>query len=368
LPKPGTEDKSFAENMAESIRKGMQTVGVNPNMRGNPTGGMDGFDLSTISKDIATSFTSVSGGSETTTQRKQSSESSAAEKEMEALTKKYHTDWAERKKVLIDGMAIEDRKFSKVQAAMKVDEAAIKIKEEYETKQKELQKKIADGITWETTQKTQQVEAAKKQATDEQNEAKLRLIGIQQGSEAEQTARKDLTNTITAKNKFDPNINDGGTSYRDGEREYAERAAAEGNRRNLAKLNADFDKALGIKSPAGTATDASTEGKTSTPRLPAMDLNAINLPGFGPGIKAKAANVTAPKPESQPAADSKTPPTASSPKPAGTPSKESTLNDVVNSLESLNMQMGRLIAQQEDLGNRQVRATKNAGSSNLFKA
>ena len=322
LPKPGTEDKS----------------------RGNPTGGMDGFDLSTISKDIATSFSSVIGGGSTTTQRNQSAESSSAEQELSALTKKFQEDFAERKKVLIDGMAIEDRKFSNVQKAMKADEIAIKLKEDYQTKQTEIQKKIDAGITYETTKKEEQLAITKKLSTEE------------------------LAAKKASAGKFDPNINDGGKAHREGEREFAEKFAAEGNRRNLAKLNADFDKALGIKSPAGTATDASTEGKTSTPRLPAMDLNAINLPGFGPGIKAKAANVTAPKPESQPAADSKTPPTASSPKPAGTPSKESTLNDVVNSLESLNMQMGRLIAQQEDLGNRQVRATKNAGSSNLFKA
>ena len=44
--------------------------------------------------------------------------------------------------------------------------------------------------------------------------------------------------------KFDPNINDGGKAYRPGEREYAEQAAAEGNKRSLAKFNADFDRAM----------------------------------------------------------------------------------------------------------------------------
>jgi hypothetical protein len=338
LPKPGTEDKSFAENMAESIRKGMQTVGVNPNMRGNPTGGMDGFDLSTISKDIATSFSSVSGGGSTTTQRNQSAESSSAEQEMSALTKKFREDFEARKKVLVDGMAVEDRKYSNVQKAMKADEVAVKLKEEYQAKQTEIQKKIDAGITYETTKKEEQLAVTKKLSTEE------------------------LAAKKASAGKFDPNINDGGKAHRVGEREFAEKFAAEGNKRNLDKLNADFDKALGIKSPAGAAT--------ATPRLPAMDLNAINLPGFGPGIKAKAANVAVPKPESQPAADSKNPPTpTAAAKPPGSASgKESTLNDVVKSLDSLNMQMGRLIAQQEDLSNKQVRATKNAGSGNLYKA
>lgn len=347
LPKPGSEDKSsFAEDMAASIRKGMQTVGVNPNMRGNPTGGMDGFDLSSISKDIATSFSSVSGGGSTTTQRNQSAESSSAEQEMAALTKKFRNDFDERKKVLVEGMAVEDRKYSNVQKAMKADEIAVKLKEDYQAKQAEIQKKIDAGITWETTKKEEQLAVTKKIVTDE----------------------------IAAKNvpagTFDPNINDGGKAHREGEREYAQKFAAEGNLRNIDKLNADFDKALGIKSPAGSATEASTAGKTSTPRLPAMDLNAINLPGFGPGIKAKAANVAAPKPESQPAADTKKPADApGSAKPQGSTSgKESTLNDVVASLNTLNTKMGQLIAQNEELGAAQIKATKTAGSSNLFKA
>jgi hypothetical protein len=66
---------------------------------------------------------------------------------------------------------------------------------------------------------------------------------------------KDLQDTLTnsidptaiqAKitDKFDPTINDGGKAYRPGEREYAEQAAAEGNKQSLAKFNADFDRAM----------------------------------------------------------------------------------------------------------------------------
>jgi hypothetical protein len=334
LPKPGTEDKSFAENMAESIRKGMQTVGVNPNMRGNPTGGMDGFDLSSISKDIATSFSSVSGGGSTTTQRTQSDDSKTAETELKSVKEQYA---AERTALAAKFKeAMPEASFGERRRAMNTSDESKSLEAKYDALMKPLEKKIEDGIKWETTKKEEQLAVTKKLSTEE------------------------LAAKKASAGKFDPNINDGGKAHRVGEREFAEKFAAEGNKRNLDKLNADFDKALGIKSPAGAAT--------ATPRLPAMDLNAINLPGFGPGIKAKAANATAPKPDSQPA-DNKTPPTASSPKPsAGTPSKESTLNDVVKSLDSLNMQMGRLIAQQEDLSNRQVRATKNAGSSNLFKA
>lgn len=49
--------------------------------------------------------------------------------------------------------------------------------------------------------------------------------------------------------QFDPNVNDGGTAYRPGEKEWAEKAAAQGNIDNLAKFNAAADKAIGKPSP-----------------------------------------------------------------------------------------------------------------------
>jgi membrane protein involved in colicin uptake len=46
-------------------------------------------------------------------------------------------------------------------------------------------------------------------------------------------------------------------------------------------------------------------------------------------------------------------------KPAPAASKaDSTLNDVVNSLDRLNMMMGQLLSQSEDLGKKQLRASK----------
>lgn len=53
-------------------------------------------------------------------------------------------------------------------------------------------------------------------------------------------------------------------------------------------------------------------------------------------------------------------------KPAGS-SKETTLSDVVNKLDSLNNTMNRLLATSEDLGSKQVKATKSvAASGNLY--
>ena len=185
LPPPDLDTK---EDKFKTIYESMK--GMAP-PRGNPTGGMSGFDLSGItkaistapikspaidmagiskaismpaktepninmaemSKTISTSISSMTSG-ETTTKRVQTDDSKSAEKEMSELKSKFNEDWSARKNILIEGMSVEDRKFSKVQAAMRADDEAIKIKEEFSKKQEELQKKIDDGITWETAKKS----------------------------------------------------------------------------------------------------------------------------------------------------------------------------------------------------------------------
>ena len=345
----------ITEDQLKNIAMGMKQDGISgavntlmgsmpKEMRGNPTGGMNGFDLSSISKQVNTTFSSVSGGGETTTSRKQSTESSGAEKEMEALTKKFRNDFDARKQVLVEGMAVEDRKFSNVQKAMKADEIAIKLKEEYQTKQAEIQKKIDAGITWETTKKAAQVEENKKLTAEE------------------------LANKNAGRIKFDPNIDDGGKSHREGEREYAQKFAAEGNLRAIDKLNADFDKALGTSSKATiNSKEAVATAKPSTAPISAMNAADRML-----GIKTKTAEI----PKAVQAADTKTETAdaaaANKPKPAETVaarptvgSKDATLNDVVGSLNMLNKQMGQLLSQQQDIGARQIKATKS-NSSNIY--
>lgn len=106
----------------------------------------------TINQNTLTSE-SITGGGETTTKRVQSDDSKSAQAEMDALSQKFGTDWQKRKEVLIEGMAVEDRKFSKVQAAMRADVEAQKIKEDYEAKKAEIQKRIDDGIKYEVETK-----------------------------------------------------------------------------------------------------------------------------------------------------------------------------------------------------------------------
>ena len=66
------------------------------------------------------------------------------------------------------------------------------------------------------------------------------------------------------------------------------------------------------------------------------------------------------------AADASKPKTDKKEDKSSTPAKkEATLSDVVASLNQLNTKMGQMLAQQADIGNKQVRATKS-NSSNLY--
>jgi cell fate (sporulation/competence/biofilm development) regulator YlbF (YheA/YmcA/DUF963 family) len=279
-------------------------------------------------------------GGESTTKRVQSDDSKSAEKEMSELKSKFNEDMAARKNILIEGMAVEDRKFSKVQAVMKADDEAIKIKEEFSKKQEELQKKIADGITWETSKKQESVEETKKLVTEQlavtlqgqearlseiEKEEALKLIGIEQGAEAEKAAREKYQKDTSLLNMA----------------------------------------AIGAEEPEASMG----AGKYSAPiaATPAIDLNAINLPGFGAQMKANAASVPAavnkPAEEAKAQADAKEQaakaPAAKSQaddKPAQRGGKTAALEDVVKGLDMLNITMNKLLSQSDDLGRKQITA------------
>ena len=121
---------------------------------------------SQFNKTISSTKTSVSSG-ETTVREVQNEDAKAAKDELDSLWKKFGEDWQQRKQVLIEGMSVEDRKFSKVQAAMKADEASQKIKEEYEKKKSEIERRIAEGTKTEIDVKRDSLEQAQ-QITKEQ--------------------------------------------------------------------------------------------------------------------------------------------------------------------------------------------------------
>ena len=112
--------------------------------------------------------------------------------------------------------------------------------------------------------------------------------------------------------------------------------------------------------------------------MPAMDLNAINLPGFGANLKAAtsstASAVKPPPAATAAAAQSSAQQTAATqaassqpPSPKSTQAgNDASLNDVVRTIESLNKLMGQLLAQNDDLGRKQISATRS-NSTNVYE-
>jgi hypothetical protein len=191
----------------------------------------------------------------------------------------------------------------------------------------------------------------------------------------------NTTGKTTYPGGFDPNINDGGKAHRPGEREFAQQFAAQGNLRNLDKLNADFDRALGKTSGAS--------GAPAMPKMPAgmgaaFDRTGFKMPSFDqisfgadgmPKITAKPQAQTVPaavdkKTANQQNEDAKRGVAAGKPEPkpaeslqapATTGQKAATLDDVAKLLSSLNMTMSKLYdtaSETTTLTARQVRATK----------
>jgi hypothetical protein len=110
-----------------------------------------------------------------------------------------------------------------------------------------------------------------------------------------------------------------------------------------------------------------------------IDLNSINLPGFGPQLKSGTASIPEKKASpgkkiNQETGEEYTPVPDKADKPkkeekASTKDtaskKDATLSDVVTSLNMLNKQMGQLLSQQDELGRKQIQATQ-ANSSNVY--
>ncbi len=390
------------ETMVNTVKNSIPKTSV--------TGSQSSINLTDVARSISTSISSSITGGETTTRRVQNDDSKAAEEEMQSLKKKFESDWAARKEILVQGMAVEDRKFSKVQAAMKADEDAIKLKEDYAKKQEELQKRIDAGISIEVERKNEALAESQKIATEEVNlkniigksvkgmsddaiEAMLPMgskmedfyvdIGGKLQSFSNDTVKKVSSNIDNASASTAPKVSNVPTKATGPGGEYThEEARIEAARLNtlsLEKFNRDADLALGVKTPkspmAGVKDLVSSTMPTSKidigniefdpmtglPNFKQLRAQTASLPG---GVRQEQRRTeaerttTAPKPA--PKAEPKADPRAPSPT-----SKDATINDVVRELTTLNKLMGSLLAQSEDLGNKQVRAVRSTGS-NLY--
>jgi hypothetical protein len=111
--------------------------------------------------------------------------------------------------------------------------------------------------------------------------------------------------------------------------------------------------------------------------LPKMDLNSLNLPGFGTQIRSAAASIPQEVNKSKagseenvfdPTGNKGAPKSKTDSKTDSTDTKatKSTLDDVVKKLESLNSSMNRMIEGQADIGRRQISATKS-NNNNIYE-
>jgi hypothetical protein len=119
---------------------------------------------------------------------------------------------------------------------------------------------------------------------------------------------------------------------------------------------------------AAQGIDSKKAAQTKVPNLDSISFGPNGMPMFK---QMEAAKQTLSKDEKSTdkkaeAADASKPKTDKKEDKSSTPAtKEATLSDVVASLNQLNTKMGQMLAQQADIGNKQVRATKS-NSSNLY--
>lgn len=361
LPTPSDNPKSFAESMAESVRNGMKTVGVNPD-----SGKQQGVNIAELSKTVSTTVSAITGGGSTTTQRVQSDDSKSAEKELQSVKDQYAEERsalaAKFKEMMPEATAGERRR------AMNASDESKALNAKYDALMKPLEKRIEDGIKWETDKKEEAV-AVTKQAVEEE-------LSVIKAGNLEQLSIKTMTEEEIAE-KLQENAKDLNDYYIDLDgnlKSFASNAASTlGSAADVLGDDSDSDFSFEGKSSLGTEL-----GQQIPPTSSAINLDMFNLPGMGGALKSQQATIAkavAPqtkteeerKQESEAAAKKAAAASTAKPPTPQAGSKASTLDDVVKSLDSLNMLMGQLISKTEDIGSKQVRATKNAGSGNVYK-
>jgi hypothetical protein len=379
LAPPDENKPSFAESMAASVKKGMQTVGVDPNMRGNPTGGMNGLDLSSISKAVSTSISTTSGGGSTTTQRTQSDDSKTAEKELKSVKEQYAAERTALAAKFKESMP--DASFGERRRAMNASDESKSLEAKYNDLMKPLEQKIESGIKWETSKKEEQVETTKALVAEE-----MAIVKLSNATLLEET--KDYAEQqLEVKQEEVDSLADYYGDMDSTLQKFADNASAVTEKFDMGEF-AGVDEAVAKEAAtskfdmgefAGVDEAVAKEASSNASSASGINLDMFNMPGMSGSIKAQAATI--PKAVNKTASPGKkiNPETgeeytpvdakpAAAAKPAAEPQgKAATMNDVVKQLQSLNMLMGQLLSKTEDLGAKQIKATKSSGA-NLYKA
>jgi hypothetical protein len=357
LPPPPDpkEQKSFAESMAASVKKGMQTVGVDPNMRGNPTGGMDGFDLSSVSKDIKTSISSVVGGGSSTTRSVQNEDSLAASKELQSVKEQMAAEKAALAAKFKEQMPEAGSR--QLRNAINNSDESKELAAKYEALMKPLEKKIEEGIVWETTVKQSAIEETKERLNEQVKFAKEKAE--EETTTAEETAErlKKINENRTKINEISTAVPTGTVPIvkQDQINKSTEVPPSEkvslNKFKNLPGIN--FNQGMPPSDPKSNAADA---GKGTTEAAAKLKKEE----------EAKIATEKAKKEKEQAAATAAGSKPSESGKPGPASQKTTSLDDVVKGLDRVNSTLGQLMSQQADLIRKQTTTMMSAGSSNVY--
>ena len=150
--------KKFMEGAkTEGIADAVKNLGGM--MPGSPKGGDGGFSLSSLSKEISTSVSSVTSGS-SITQRTQTDDSKKAQEELNELKKQANAEKEAVREKIKSQLGPDATNREKHKAVRDSDELK-GLEEKYNSLMEPLQKKIEAGIKWETETKAEQVEETK---------------------------------------------------------------------------------------------------------------------------------------------------------------------------------------------------------------
>ena len=336
---------------AKKFMEGAKTEGIADavkNLGGMMPGGAKGgggISLSSLSKEISTSVSSVTSGS-TTTRSVQNDDSKAASKELANVKEQYA---AERQALLEKTKAQlgPDAGPRQLRTTMRDSDEGKAIEEKYKALKAPLYKQIEDGIRWETEKKSEQVEETKtfvKEQADLLKVANNEMLAIQETASTEKVnIEKEVTEKLAS-------ISTGVTD-------------------KLASPTASAVPKFDKSKFAMPSMDQLTIGPDGMPKISAKP-QAQSIPAAvkpaekqaspGKKINPETGEEYTPVGETKPA-DKKT---------AATETKTATLDDVAKLLSSLNTTMKQIASAASETNNKlgqQVKATK-AMSGNVHGA
>ena len=320
-----------------------------------------GFSLSSLSKEISTSVSSVTSGS-SITQRTQTDDSKKAQEELNELKKQANAEKEAVREKIKSQLGPDATNREKHKAVRDSDELK-GLEEKYNSLMEPLQKKIEAGIKWETETKSEQVEETKNFVKEQADLLKISntdILAIQESTNEEKLGK--------------------------------EKEASKAVLDELAKTGDLIPATIDVPDSIDTASKTKSIEPPLAPKfdkskftMPSMDQLTIGPDGM-PKISAKPQAQTIPaavKPaekqaspgkkineetgeEYTPVGDAK----KSDKKTAVTETKTATLDDVAKLLSSLNTTMKQIASAASETNNKlgqQVKATK-AMSGNVHGA